>query len=257
MRWDSRYVATQSLRTSTACRLTMSRSLAAMLTAADEISARWNTRLFQWNTCANPSVPDQICTQRPESHNAHTFSVICDGRKILERWNTHIRQSSSGPAGPSSAPRCHRGRVASVSAAALSLHLFKNVVVSVPAFQSGGDLGGSGWKPAQTNFQAISVFASWNTRRHSECSSLFQRSSRGSGRAVSEGGGHWARRPVGSNRTGAGSRSAPPPSAGAAAPVARRRRLAQPGVPVCRSVPGCSSVPGLGSEGRRPLWTRQ
>ena len=27
--------------------------------------------------------------------------------------------------------------------------------------------------------QAISAFASWNTRRHSECSSLFQRSSRG------------------------------------------------------------------------------
>ena len=71
--------------------------------------AHWNTRLFHWNTRANPSVPDQIVAQRPETHNAHIFSVIGDGRKILERWNTHIRQSSSGPAGPSSAPRCHRG----------------------------------------------------------------------------------------------------------------------------------------------------
>ena len=97
-------------------------------------------------------------------------------------------------------------------------------------------------------------FAFWNTRRHSECSSLFQRSSRGSGRAVSEGGGHWAWRPAGSNRTGAGSRSAPPPRAGAA-PVARRRWLAQSGVPVFRSVPGRSSVPGSGSDGRRPFWT--
>ena len=55
----------------------------------------------------------------------------------------------------------------------------KNVVVSVPAFQPRGDLGGSGWKPVQTNFQAITGFASWNTRWHSECSSLFQCSSRG------------------------------------------------------------------------------
>ena len=130
----------------------------------------------------------------------------------------------------------------------------KNEEVSVPAFQSGGDLGGSGWKPAQTNLQAISGFAFWNTRRHSECSSLFQRSSRGSRRAMSEGGGRWARRPAGSNRTVAGRRSAPPPRAGAA-PVARRRRLAQSAVPVCRSVPGRSSVPGSGSDGRRPLWT--
>ena len=55
----------------------------------------------------------------------------------------------------------------------------KKEEVSVPAFQSGGDLARSGWKPVQTHFQAISVFASWNARRHSECSSLFQRSSRG------------------------------------------------------------------------------
>ena len=134
---------------------------------------------------------------------------------------------------PSSAPRCHEG----VWRRCLRRHsLFtclKKEEVSVPAFQPRGDLGGSGWKPAQTNFQAISGFASWNTRRHSECSSLFQRSSRGSGQAVSEGGGHWARRPAGSNRTGAGSRSAPPPRPGAA-PVARRRRLAQSGVPACR-----------------------
>ena len=129
----------------------------------------------------------------------------------------------------------------------------KNEEVSVPAFQSGGDLGGSGWKPAQTNFQAILGLRSWNSRRHSECSRLFQRSSRGSGRAVSEGGGRWARRPADSNRTGAGSRSAPPPRPGAA-PVARRRWLAQSGVPVFRSVPGRSSVPGSGLVGRRPLW---
>ena len=87
--------------------------------------AHWNTRLFHWNTRANPSVPDQIVAQRPETHNAHTFSVIGDGRKILEHWNTHFAQSSSGPAGPSSPLRCHRGRVASMSAAALSLHLLK------------------------------------------------------------------------------------------------------------------------------------
>ena len=37
---------------------------------------RWNTRLFHWNTRATPSVPDQMCTQRPETHNAHIFSVI-------------------------------------------------------------------------------------------------------------------------------------------------------------------------------------
>jgi hypothetical protein len=61
----------------------------------------------------------------------------------------------------------------------LSHTCLKNVVVSVPAFQPRGDLGGSGWKPVQTNFQAITGFASWNTRWHSECSSLFQCSSRG------------------------------------------------------------------------------
>ena len=38
-----------------------------------------------------------MCMQRPESHNAHIFSVICDGRKILEHWNTHFAQSSLGP----------------------------------------------------------------------------------------------------------------------------------------------------------------
>ena len=135
--------------------------------AADEVVAEhspfhchlflehWNTRLFHWNTRAGPSVPDQIVTQRPESHNAHIFSVIGDGRKILERWNTHICQSSSGPAGPSSPPRCHEG----VWCRSLWWHsLFtclKNEEVSVPAFQPRGDLGGSGWKPAQTHFQAI------------------------------------------------------------------------------------------------------
>ena len=163
---------------------------------------------------------------------------------MLEHWNTHIIIAILIWAARSpSALRVTEG----VWRWCLWWHpLFtclKNVVVSVPAFQPRGDLGGSGWKPAQTNFQAIPGFASWNTRRHSECSSLFQRSSRGSGRAVSEGGGHWAKRPAGSNRTGAGSRSAPPPRAGAA-PVARRWRLAQSGVPVFRSVPGRSSVPG-------------
>ena len=99
--WDSRNAATQSVRTGTACRLPWSRTLTGMSTTADELLAHWNTRLFHWNTCANPSVPDQMCTQRPESHNAHIFSVICDGRKILEHWNTHFRQSSSGlPDGP-------------------------------------------------------------------------------------------------------------------------------------------------------------
>ena len=78
-------------------RCARSRILTSMSTAADDISARWNTRLFHWNTCANPSVPDQMCTQRPESHNAHIFNVIGDGRKILEHWNTHFAQSSLGP----------------------------------------------------------------------------------------------------------------------------------------------------------------
>jgi len=50
--------------------------LAGMLTAADDLLAHWNTRLFHWNTCANPSFPDQIVAQRPETHNAHIFSVI-------------------------------------------------------------------------------------------------------------------------------------------------------------------------------------
>ena len=68
-----------------------------------------HAQALEWNTRAGPSVPDQIVTQRPETHNAHIFSVIGDGRKILERWNTHFAQSSSGPAGPSSAPRCHEG----------------------------------------------------------------------------------------------------------------------------------------------------
>ena len=39
-----------------------------MLTTADEILAHWHTRLFHWNTRANPSVPDQIVTQRAETH---------------------------------------------------------------------------------------------------------------------------------------------------------------------------------------------
>ena len=131
------------------------RMLAGMLTAADDLLAHWNTRLFHWNTCANPSVPDQMCTQRPDSHNAHIFSVIGDGRKILEHWNTHIRQSSSGPPDR----RRRRGVAEGVWRRSLRRHsLFtclKNVVVSVPAFQSGGDLGESGRKPVQTNFQAI------------------------------------------------------------------------------------------------------
>ena len=171
---------------------------------------------------------------------------------MLEHWNTHISQSSSGL--PDRRRRRGSSRACGVGLCrGTSLSpIFEIVVVSVPVFQPGADLGGSRWKPAQTHFQAISVFASWNTRRHSECSSLFQRSSRGSGRAVSEGDGHWARRPAGLNRTGTGSRSAPPPRAGAA-PVARRRRLAQSGVPACRSVPGRSSVPGSGSQGSRPF----
>ena len=144
-----------------------------------------------------------MCTQRPETHNAHIFSVIGDGRKILEHWNTQIAILIWATR-PSSAPRCHRGRVASVSAAALSLHLLKNCsseCSSVPVRRRARRIR---LETCANELSAISGFASWNTRRHSECSSLFQRSSRGSGRAVSEGGGHWARRPAGSNRTGAG-----------------------------------------------------
>ena len=72
----NRKAAAQSIRTGTACRLTMSRTLVCMLTTADDSSAHWNTRLFQWNTRANLSVPDHIVTQRPASHNAHIVSVI-------------------------------------------------------------------------------------------------------------------------------------------------------------------------------------
>ena len=86
----------------------------------------------------------------------------------------------------------------------------KNVVVTVPAFQPGGDLGGSRWKPAQTHFQTISVLRCWNSSRHSECARLFQCSSSGSDWAASKGGRHWAWQPAGSNRTVARSRSAPP-----------------------------------------------
>jgi hypothetical protein len=92
----------------------------------------------------------------------------------------------------------------------LSSPVFKNVVVSVPAFQPRDDLGGSGWKPAQTHSQAISGSRSWNTQWHSECSSLFQCSSSGSAWTASKGGRHWAWQPVGSNHTVARSRSAPP-----------------------------------------------
>ena len=86
----------------------------------------------------------------------------------------------------------------------------KNVVVSVPAFQSGGGLGGSGWKPAQTHFQAISGLESWNTQWHSECARVFQCSSSGSAWAASKGGRHWVWQPAGSNHTVARIRSAPP-----------------------------------------------
>ena len=92
----------------------------------------------------------------------------------------------------------------------ISLTCLKNVVVTVPAFQPGGDLGGSRWKPAQTHFQAISGLESWNSRRYSECASVFQCSSSGSDWAASKGGRHWAWQPAGSNRTVARSRSAPP-----------------------------------------------
>ena len=213
---------------------------------------RWNTRLFQWNTCANPSVPDQSVTQRPESHNAHVFSVIGDGRKILEHWNTHLRQSSSGPAGPSSPPRCHEGVWRRSLRRHLSLHLFKKCsseCSSVPVRR----------RPRRIALKTCANEVSGDYRfcilEHSPAQRVFQpvpAFQQGVSRAVSEGGGRWARRPAGSNRTGAGSRSAPPPRAGAA-PVARRRRLAQSGVPVFRSVPGRSSVPGSGLVGRRPF----
>ena len=89
-------------------------------------------------------------------------------------------------------------------------NLFNNVVVNVPVFQSGDDLGGSRWKPAQTHFQTISVLRCWNSSRHSECARLFQCSSSGSAWAASKGCRHWAWQPAGSNRTVARIRSAPP-----------------------------------------------
>ena len=143
--------------------------------------------------------------------------------------------------------------MASVSAAAPSLHLLKKCrseCSSVPVRR----------RPRRIALKTCANEVSGDYRfcilEHSPAQRVFQpvpAFQQGSGRAASEGDGHWARRPAGSNRTGAGSRSAPPPRAGAA-PVARRRRLAQSGVPVFRSVPGRSSVPGSGSEGRRPLW---
>jgi len=129
---------------------------------------------------------------------------------LLEHWNTHFRQSSSGPPDR----RRRRGVTESVWRRSLPRHIsltcLKHVVVTVPAFQPGGDLGGSRWKPAQTHFQAISGLESWNTHRHSECARLFQCSSSGSDWAASKGGGRWAWQPAGSNRTVARIRSAPP-----------------------------------------------
>ena len=129
---------------------------------------------------------------------------------MLEHWNTHFAQSSWGPPDR----RRRRGVTEGVWRRCLwrhsSLTCLKNVVVSVPVFQSGGDLGGSRWKPAQTHFQTISVLRSWNSRQHSECARLFQCSSSGSDWAASKGGGRWAWQPAGSNRTVARIRSAPP-----------------------------------------------
>ena len=70
------YQVTNTPRHVKSCWNVRQRMLVGMLTVADDISAHWNTRLFHWNTRANPSVPDQMCTQRPETHNAHIFSVI-------------------------------------------------------------------------------------------------------------------------------------------------------------------------------------
>ena len=93
---------------------------------------------------------------------------------MLEHWNTHFAQSSWGPPDR----RRRRGVTEGVWRRSLPRHIsytcFKNVVVTVPAFQPGGDLGDSRWKPAQTHFQAISGLESWNTHRHSECARLFQ-----------------------------------------------------------------------------------
>ena len=88
---------------------------------------------------------------------------------MLEHWNTHISQSSSGL--PDRRRRRGSSRACGVGLCrGTSLSpVFKNVVVSVPMFQPGGDLGRSRWKPAQTHFQAISGLESWNTRRHNEC----------------------------------------------------------------------------------------
>ena len=129
---------------------------------------------------------------------------------MLEHWNTHISQSSSGL--PDRRRRRGSSRACGVGLCrGTSLSpVFKYVVVSVPVFQPGGDLGGSRWKPAQTHFQAISGLESWNTHRHSECARLFQCSSSGSDWAASKGGRRWAWQPAGSNRTVARSRSAPP-----------------------------------------------
>ena len=98
---------------------------------------------------------------------------------MLEHWNTHISQSSSGL--PDRRRRRGSSRACGVGLCrGTSLSpVLKIVVVSVPVFQPGADLGGSRWKPAQTHFQAISGLESWNTHQNSECASLFQRSSRG------------------------------------------------------------------------------
>ena len=78
----------------------------------------------------------------------------------MEHWNTHFAQSSSGPPDH----RRRRGVTEGVWRRSLRWHLsltcFKSVVVSVPVFQPGDDLGGSRWKPAQRH--TFRRFQVWN-----------------------------------------------------------------------------------------------
>ena len=129
---------------------------------------------------------------------------------MLEHWNTHFRQSSSGPPDRRRRRGVTEGVCVGLCRGTSLSPVLKNVDVSVPVFQPGGDLGGSRWKPAQTHFQAISGLESWNTHRHSECARVFQCSSSGSAWAASKDGRRWAWQPAGSNRTVARIRSAPP-----------------------------------------------
>eukprot|EP01046_Picozoa_sp_COSAG06_P035145 COSAG06_NODE_3745_length_4949_cov_10.597938_2_plen_112_part_00 len=109
-----------------------------MLTIADEILAHWNTRLFHWNTCANPSVPDQMSRSglKVTTHRVSARSEEVDHLGTLAHQK--VTNLDSPPTTP--APRCQSGRVASVGLRLSFFFSVKNEDVGVPVCQPGDDL---------------------------------------------------------------------------------------------------------------------